>query len=86
MSKILDFLGKAGNIVGSVGGVINPIVGMASGIGSLLGAGSDTKSQEKINAQNIAMQRETNAQNYKMFQEANQFSHDEAIAAFQQVV
>lgn len=83
MSKFTDFLGKAGHVVGSIGGVINPIVGLAGGVASLLGSGSDRKSQEKINAQNIAMQRETNAQNYKMFQEANKFSHDEALAAFQ---
>lgn len=47
----------------------NPIGALISTTGGLIASRNDRKSQERINQQNIEMQRETNAQNYKIWQE-----------------
>lgn len=80
MSSLLDSIANVGSKVGTA---LNPALGIASAIGSFVGGSQDRKQQERINQQNIEMQRETNKLQYQMFKEANAFNERMALQAFQ---
>ena len=80
MASLLDSIANVGSKVGTA---LNPALGIASAIGSFVGGSQDRKQQERINQQNIEMQRETNQLQYQMFKEANAFNERMALQAFQ---
>lgn len=60
--------------------VFDAVASIPTAIASLIGGRNDRKSQERINEQNIAMQRETNALNEKLYREGLVFSDQQRQA------
>lgn len=75
----MGLLKTLGNIGSGLSSVLNPLsagMSIVGTLGGLFGANEDRKSQERINEQNIQMQRETNANQMQMARDANKLQEN----------
>lgn len=75
----MGLLKTLGDIGSGLSSVLNPLsagMSIVGTLGGLFGANEDRKTQERINEQNIAMQRETNANQMQMAREANKLQQN----------